>query len=118
MRALWRGTGARPVLASGADARLVHQQMAAALDWALDEIASIKASDHRPGRPAWPMIVLRTPKRWTGPKVVDGQAVEGTFRSHQGPVTDFASKPDHLKILEDWVRTYKPNELFAPSSTA
>src|SRR5260370_4707630 len=89
--------------------------MAGALDWALDESASIKASDHRPGRPAWPMIVLRTPKGWTGPKVVDGEQVEGTFSSHQVPVTDFASKPDHLKILEDWMRSYGPAELFGAS---
>ena len=115
LRDLLEGNGHTPVFVSGDDPMLVHQQMAAALDWALDEIASIKASDHRPGRPAWPMIVLRTPKGWTGPKVVDGQAVEGTFRSHQVPVTDFASKPDHLKILEDWMRSYKPNELFDPS---
>src|ERR1022692_994158 len=62
--------------------------------------------------PAWPMIVLRSPKGWTGPKVVDGKPVEGTWRAHQVPVADLQSKPEHLKILEDWMRSYRPEELF------
>jgi xylulose-5-phosphate/fructose-6-phosphate phosphoketolase len=89
--------------------------MAAALDDALDEISSIQEaarSRHVKSRPRWPMIVLRTPKGWTGPKTVDGLQVEGTFRSHQVPVTDFKTKPEHLRILEDWLRSYKPDELF------
>jgi xylulose-5-phosphate/fructose-6-phosphate phosphoketolase len=88
--------------------------MAAALDWALDEIARIKresASDGKAARQRWPMIVLRTPKGWTGPKVVDGLPVEGTFRAHQVPVTDFG-KRDHLGILETWMRSYRADELF------
>jgi len=112
LRQLMEGYGHTPVFVSGDDPMKVHQQMAAALDWALDEIARIKGSNHQAGRPSWPMIVLQTPKGWTGPKVVDGLQVEGTFRAHQVPVTDFASKPDHLKILEDWMRGYKPEELF------
>src|SRR5690348_4398236 len=85
--------------------------MAAALDWALDEIARIKASGST-DRPRWPMIVLKTPKGWTGPKEVDGKQVEGTWRSHQVPVTDVTTNPEHLKILEDWLKSYKPHELF------
>jgi xylulose-5-phosphate/fructose-6-phosphate phosphoketolase len=92
----------------------VHQALAAALDWALDEVSRIQQkarSEGETSRPSWPMIVLRTPKGWTGPKVVDGLPVEGTFRAHQVPVTDFA-KPGHLQILEDWLRSYRAEELF------
>src|SRR5438094_654869 len=99
----------------GGEPPRVHQQMAAALDWALDEIARIQGeahSDHHPGRPSWPMIILRTPKGWTGPKNVDGEPIEGTFRAHQVPVTGFASDPSHVKILEDWLLRYRPEELF------
>ncbi|HKW69202.1 MAG TPA: phosphoketolase family protein [Candidatus Dormibacteraeota bacterium] len=112
--ALLRGYGHTPVIVSGNDPPKVHQQMAAALDWALDEIASIKRL-HSSERPSWPMIVLRTPKGWTGPKVVDGEQVEGTFRAHQVPVADFASHPEHLKVIEEWMRGYKPEELFDQS---
>jgi xylulose-5-phosphate/fructose-6-phosphate phosphoketolase len=117
---LMRGYGHNPVMVSGDDPRLVHQQMAAALDWAVDEIARIKAaahSDHEAARPAWPMIVLRTPKGWTGPKKVDGLQVEGTWRAHQVPVDDIATKPDHLQILERWMQSYRPHELFDKSGT-
>src|SRR5438874_2425023 len=112
---LMRGYGHAPVIVSGDDPPRVHQQMAAALDWALDEIARIQGeahSDHHPGRPSWPMIILRTPKGWTGPKNVDGEPIEGTFRAHQVPVTGFASDPSHVKILEDWLLRYRPEELF------
>src|SRR5246500_750252 len=113
---LMSGYGYAPVIVSGDDPMKVHQQLAAALDWALDEIARIQRSaraDHQPlERPSWPMIVLRTPKGWTGPKVVDGQRIEGTFRAHQVPIDAFASHPDHIKILEDWLRSYRPDELF------
>jgi xylulose-5-phosphate/fructose-6-phosphate phosphoketolase len=115
---LMRGYGHNPVMVSGDDPALVHQQMAAAVDWAVDEIARIKSvarSDHEAVRPAWPMIVLRTPKGWTGPKKVDGLQVEGTWRAHQVPVDDIATKPDHLQILETWMRTYRPQELFDKS---
>src|SRR5581483_3939784 len=63
-------------------------------------------------RPRWPMIVLRTPKGWTGPKVVDGEQIEGTYRAHQVPITDFAKHPDHVGILERWMQSYRPDELF------
>jgi len=114
---LLEGYGHTPVFVSGDDPGLVHQQMAVALDWALDEIASIQRVSRtgRAGsRPRWPMIVLRTPKGWTGPKQVDGQQVEGTFRAHQVPITDF-EKPGHLQILEDWMRSYEPARLFDSS---
>ena len=112
---LLQGYGHNPVYVTGDDPALVHQQMAAALDWALDEVARIQDAARAGGvkaRPLWPMIVLRTPKGWTGPKTVDGLQIEGTFRAHQVPVTDFATRPDHIKILEDWMRSYRAEELF------
>ncbi|MGA8921775.1 MAG: phosphoketolase family protein [Candidatus Dormiibacterota bacterium] len=115
---LLEGYGHSPVYVTGDDPALVHQQMAAALDWALDEVARIQQAARSAGektRPRWPMIVLRTPKGWTGPKTVDGQQIEGTFRAHQVPVTDFATQPDHLRILEDWMRSYRAEELFDES---
>ncbi|HSS61565.1 MAG TPA: phosphoketolase family protein, partial [Candidatus Limnocylindrales bacterium] len=111
---LMKGYGHAPVTVAGDDPMRVHQELAAALDWALSEIARIK--QHGGGqRPAWPMVILRTPKGWTGPKEVDGEPVEGTWRAHQVPVTDFATKPEHLQILEDWMRGYRPDELFDAS---
>ena len=71
-----------------------------------------RALEGATSRPLWPMIVLRSPKGWTGPKVVDGLQVEGTFRSHQVPLSDPAADPEHLKLLEDWLRSYRPEELF------
>ncbi len=118
LRELLEGYGHAPIFVSGDDPDFVHQAMATALEAALDEISSIQRaarSQVETSRPAWPMIVLRTPKGWTGPKTVDGQQVEGTFRAHQVPVTDFQAKPDHLRILEDWMRSYRPEELFDES---
>ena len=115
LKALMEGYGHNPRFVAGDEPESVHQQLAAALDWALDEIAKIKRrarSDGSGERPRWPMIVLRTPKGWTGPKVVDGVQVEGTYRAHQVPVTDFEKHPDHLRILEEWMRSYRPGELF------
>jgi xylulose-5-phosphate/fructose-6-phosphate phosphoketolase len=112
---LMRGYGHAPVMVAGDDPDLVHQQMAAALDWALDEIARIQKasrSDGRAGRPAWPMIVLRTPKGWTGPKTLDGQQVEGTWRAHQVPIDGFKQHPERIRVLEEWLRSYQPGELF------
>jgi len=114
---LLRGYGHRPILVEGNEPPAVHQQLAAALDESIDEIIEIQATaraGNRPiaTRPAWPMIVLRTPKGWTGPKMVDGLPVEGTFRSHQVPVGDVRSNPAHLEILEEWMRSYAPAELF------
>jgi xylulose-5-phosphate/fructose-6-phosphate phosphoketolase len=96
----------------------MHQKMAATLDSVLVEIRSIKAAakkkeDQR--HPRWPMIILRTPKGWTGPKEVDGKLTEGSWRSHQVPFAELADKPDHLKLLEDWIKSYKPEELFDES---
>ena len=95
------GCGWQPLLVSGDEPEPVHQALAAALDEALDA-----------DRPSFPMIVLRTPKGWTGPKEVDGLPVEGTWRSHQVPVADVRQNPEHLRILEDWMRSYAPEELF------
>jgi xylulose-5-phosphate/fructose-6-phosphate phosphoketolase len=118
LRELLEGYGHVPVFVGGDDPEPVHQQLAAAMDWALDEIAAIQRAAREQGqtsRPRWPMIVLRTLKGWTGPKTVDGKQVEGTFRAHQVPVTDFKSKPDHIQILESWMRSYSPGELFDKS---
>ena len=116
LRWLLEGYGHSPIFVAGDDPLDVHEQMAAALDRALDEIADIQsaARRHNPTgrRPVWPMLVLRTPKGWTGPKVVDGLPVEGTFRSHQVPVGDVRTNPEHLAILDAWMRSYRPEELF------
>jgi len=112
---LLEGYGHAPVFVTGDEPEAVHQAMAAALDLCLDEVARIQRGARAGGasaHPRWPMIVLRTPKGWTGPKTVDGLPVEGTFRAHQVPVTDFQAKPEHLQILEEWMRSYRPGELF------
>src|SRR6188508_1753880 len=113
---LFEGYGYRPIIVAGDDPAKVHRAMAVALDDVLDDIARIRAaarSGARPvERPRWPMIILRTPKGWTGPKVVDGQPVEGTFRAHQVPMADVRSNPEHLALLETWLRSYRPQELF------
>jgi xylulose-5-phosphate/fructose-6-phosphate phosphoketolase len=108
---LFEGYGWRPIVVSGDEPEPVHQELAAALEEALDEIRAIKARAAA-GRPRWPMLVLRTPKGWTGPKEVDGLPVEGTWRSHQVPVTEARQNPAHLRILEQWLRSYRPEELF------
>lgn len=115
LAALFRGYGYTPYFVEGDDATLVHQQMASVLDQAVAEIRAIQqrarlASDG--ARPLWPMIVLRTPKGWTGPRLVDGLQTEGSWRSHQVPLTGFAGKPAHVKLLEEWLRSYRPEELF------
>src|SRR5690349_9676745 len=110
LAALLRGYGWRPIVVEGGDPALVHRRFAAALADALDEIAAIKAT--ATARPQWPMLVLRTPKGWTGPAVVDGVPVEGTWRSHQVPLASLAAKPEHLRELERWMRSYRPDELF------
>jgi xylulose-5-phosphate/fructose-6-phosphate phosphoketolase len=94
----------------------MHQRMAAVLDQVMDEVERSQraARGGSSERPRWPMIVLRTPKGWTGPKEVDGLPAEGTFRSHQVPLTDFESSPEHVRVLEDWLRSYRPEELFTP----
>ena len=109
------GCGWRPLIVSGHEPEEVHRTLASALDSALDDIDGIQRaarSNGASGRPRWPMIVLRTPKGWTGPKEVDGQTVEGTWRSHQVPVKDARGDASHRNILEDWLRSYRPEELF------
>jgi len=112
---LFTGYGYKPYFVEGHEPEAMHQIMAGTLDRVTDEIQAIQ-NDARAGRPrglpVWPMIILRTPKGWTGPKVVDGKPVEDTWRAHQVPVTDLASRPDHLKILEEWMKSYRPEELF------
>jgi xylulose-5-phosphate/fructose-6-phosphate phosphoketolase len=115
LESLFRGYGYTPHLLEGHDPEVMHPQMAAVLDKMLDEIAAIQKSAREGGnteRPRWPMLILRTPKGWTGPKMVDGKPVEGTWRAHQVPVAEIREKPEHLRILEQWMRSYKPEELF------
>jgi xylulose-5-phosphate/fructose-6-phosphate phosphoketolase len=115
LEALMRGYGYNPHFIEGNDPTTMHQQMAALLDKVYAEIRDIqkKARDaNDPTRPAWPMIVMRTPKGWTGPKEVDGKPVEGTWRAHQVPFSTVRGNPEHLKLLEDWMASYKPSELF------
>ncbi len=114
LRELLRGYGHEPIFVVGDEPAAVHQALAGALDGALDEIAAIQ-SRARAGdrsRPRWPMLVLRTPKGWTGPKTVDGVQVEGTFRAHQVPLSGLAEHPEHVTALEAWMRSYRPEELF------
>ncbi len=115
LTALMVGNGWDPYLVAGDDPALVHQQLAATLDHLLGEIRDIQAGAREHGtrsRPRWPMIVLRTPKGWTGPAVVDGVQVEGTWRAHQVPLSDIRGRPEHLAQLEEWMRSYRPDELF------
>src|SRR3954452_13659253 len=115
LESLLIGYGWKPYFVEGADAALVHQRMAATLDAALDEIAAIQQHARATGesfRPRWPMIVLRTPKGWTGPREVDGKPTEDHWRSHQVPLSDLASRPEHVEALERWLLSYRPDELF------
>jgi xylulose-5-phosphate/fructose-6-phosphate phosphoketolase len=114
LRRLFEGYGHAPIFVEGSEPADVHQAMAAALDDATREIARIQetARGAGGGRPRWPMIVLRTPKGWTGPKEVDGKPAEGTFRSHQVPLSAVRTNPAHLAQLEQWMRSYRPEELF------
>jgi xylulose-5-phosphate/fructose-6-phosphate phosphoketolase len=117
---LFIGYGYKPYFVEGEDPQIMHQIMAATMDAVANEIAEIQGRarvEHSTERPRWPMIILRSPKGWTGPKVVDGKQIEGTFRSHQVPVTDLFTKPGHLKILEDWMRSYKAEDFFDADGT-
>ncbi len=112
---LFKGYNYKPHFVKGDEPEEMHQLMALTLDTVLQEIHAIQ-EEARSGKPSmllplWPMIVLRSPKGWTGPKVVDGKPVEGTWRAHQVPVSDLEI-PEHLKILEDWMKSYRPEELF------
>ncbi len=115
---LLRGYGWTPYFVQGEEPALMHEAMATALDAAVERIKEIQhqaRSQNNIMRPRWPMIVLKSPKGWTGPKFIDGLPVEGTFRAHQVPLSDPANNPEHLKMLESWMRSYHPEELFDPS---
>jgi xylulose-5-phosphate/fructose-6-phosphate phosphoketolase len=115
LESLFVGYGYKPYFVEGDEPAAMHQLMAATLDDILAEIQAIQSnarSKSDPTRPRWPMIVLRTPKGWTGPKEVDGQKTEGYWRSHQVPFAEMASKPEHIKLLEQWMKGYRPQELF------
>nr|WP_294511286.1 phosphoketolase family protein [uncultured Rhodopila sp.] len=112
LRALMNGYGYEPIEVAGHDPDAMHQAMAAAMDRAFDSIRAIQqaARGGKPGRPRWPMIILRSLKGWTGPKTVDGKPAEGNWRAHQVPFT--MEKPEHLGLLNAWLRSYRPEELF------
>ncbi|MFS8822169.1 phosphoketolase [Synechococcus sp. W60.2] len=115
LQSLFVGYGYKPYFVEGSDPAQMHQLMAATLDTVIHEIQEIQQHARTkgdPSRPQWPMLILRTPKGWTGPKEVDGKKVEDFWRSHQVPLADLAKKPEHLKILEEWMRSYRPEELF------
>jgi xylulose-5-phosphate/fructose-6-phosphate phosphoketolase len=115
---LFEGEGYEPLFVEGDDPSAVHAALAATLDGCVERIAAIQGAARHGGvrtRPRWPMVVLRTPKGWTGPGVVDGQQVEGTFRSHQVPLSGVRENPEHLAMLEAWMRSYRPEELFDDS---
>jgi len=115
IEALFRGYGYTPYFVEGDDPAEMHQSMAATLDAIVAEIRDIQRDARKHGfreRPRWPMIILRSPKGWTGPKAADGKPIEGTFRAHQVPVAELATQPEHLKILEEWLKGYRPEELF------
>jgi xylulose-5-phosphate/fructose-6-phosphate phosphoketolase len=112
---LFVGYGYKPYFVEGSEPEAMHQLMAKTLDAIIAEIQAIQKEARASGmvrRPRWPMVILRSPKGWTGPKEVDGLKTEGSWRSHQVPITDMAAKPDHVKILEDWMKSYNPGELF------
>jgi xylulose-5-phosphate/fructose-6-phosphate phosphoketolase len=115
LESLMVGYGYKPYWVEGSDPETMHQLMAATMDTAIGEIKSIQEEARTKGysdRPQWPMIVLKSPKGWTGPKQVDGKKTEGSWRSHQVPLAEMASKPGHVQLLEDWMKSYKPEELF------
>jgi xylulose-5-phosphate/fructose-6-phosphate phosphoketolase len=113
---LMRGYGYKPHVVSGSDPALMHRAMAKALDASIAEIEGIQAAwrkgKSRASTVTWPMIILRSPKGWTGPKVVDGRRIEGTFRSHQVPFGQVRENPKHLALLQTWLSSYRPRELF------
>ena len=120
LESLFVGYGYKPYFVEGSDPETVHQVMAATLDRIIAEIKEIQNDARTNGfskRPQWPMIILRTPKGWTGPKEVDGKKTEDYWRSHQVPLAEMASNPGHVQLLEDWMKSYKPEELFDNNGT-
>ncbi len=117
---LFRGYGYRPYFVEGDDPAVMHPLMAATLDAVFDEIRAIQTDARTNGfskRPVWPMVILRSPKGWTGPKVVDGLPSENSWRSHQVPFADLAANPEHLELLARWMKSYRPEELFDEAGT-
>jgi xylulose-5-phosphate/fructose-6-phosphate phosphoketolase len=115
LESLFVGYGYKPYVVEGSEPEGMHALMAETLDTIIAEIGTIQKDARTRGvtrRPQWPMIILRSPKGWTGPKEVDGLKTEDSWRSHQVPVTDMATKPDHVKLLENWMKSYRPEELF------
>ena len=115
LESLFIGYGYKPYFVEGSEPEAMHQLMAQTLDQAIAEIKAIQDDARRNGyseRPRWPMIIMRTPKGWTGPKEVDGKKTEDYWRSHQVPLSELGSKPEHIKLLEEWMKSYKPEELF------
>ncbi|MEO1560227.1 MAG: phosphoketolase family protein [Cyanobacteria bacterium J06632_19] len=115
LQKLFEGYGYKPYFVEGSEPKAMHQLMAATLDTALHEIREIQQDARQNGfkqRPQWPMIILRSPKGWTGPKEVDGKKTEDYWRSHQVPLSNMAAEPAHVKLLEKWMKSYKPEELF------
>src|SRR5206468_2247478 len=113
-----RGCGYTPYFVEGDDPAEMHELFSSTLESVIEEIQSFQRSARSQGfqgGPRWPMIVLRTPKGWTGPKTVDGKPVEGTWRSHQVPLSDPRRNPQHLTHLEQWLRSYRPEQLFDSS---
>ena len=120
LESLFQGYGYKVYFVEGHDPALMHQQMASTIDAAIEEISLIQREARTSGftkRADWPMIVLRSPKGWTGPKMLDGKQLEGTFRSHQVPLDAVRERPDELRMLEEWMRGYKPEELFDENGT-
>jgi xylulose-5-phosphate/fructose-6-phosphate phosphoketolase len=120
VKKFFEGYGWKPYFVEGDDPEKMHQLMAATMDTVIEEIKEIQADARKVGeekvsRPNWPMIVMRTPKGWTGPKVVDGKQVEGTWRAHQVPLSEIQTNPEHLRMLEEWMKSYRPEELFDES---
>ncbi len=115
LQKLFVGYGYEPYCVEGEDPEFVHQRLAATLDRALDEIHSVQErarSGGAPVRPRWPMVILRTPKGWTCPRELDGLRLEGYWRAHQVPIGELAAKPEHIQLLEQWMKSYRPQELF------
>ena len=115
LEALFRGYGYTPYIVEGSDPAEMHQKMAATMELCINDIRGIQQECRNSGnavRPRWPMIILRTPKGWTGPQEVDGHKVEGFWRAHQVPMGGMHSNPEHLRRLEEWMKSYRPEELF------
>ena len=120
LESLFRGYGYTPYVVEGDDPQIMHQKMAATMEECVNQIRAIQQEARSSGvakRPRWPMIILRTPKGWTGPKEVDGHKVEGFWRAHQVPMGAMHSNPQHVKMLEEWMKSYKPEELFDANGT-